>query len=157
MGGFVANYFRESTGKTLTFADSICILEPMTTNGTVKYTPAMVKQAFCPSECGCCGRSELKKTVPVRPVAGGDVVWMGTGCAARACGVGVPEFRRQVEALEKTERDAAARIQNAEQVRWEAWVMAKTGRRLVDAFDAIQALGGMASVRAQYREEVTRG
>lgn len=122
-----------------------------TTSGTAKYTPAMVKQALRPSECGCCGRSELKKTVPVRPVAGGDVVWMGTGCAARACGMGIPEFRRSVEQVEEAARKAQGAASTAKNAQWAAWLRERTGK---DVFEAIRELGGMATARALFRGEV---
>ena len=55
-------------------------------NDTVRYeVVALSRQAMLfgmLDRCQCCGREELKKTVPVRRRDGGDIVWMGTGCAA---------------------------------------------------------------------------
>lgn len=35
-------------------------------------------------ECDCCGKAGLKRTVALRPVEGGEVVFYGTTCAALA-------------------------------------------------------------------------
>lgn len=38
------------------------------------------------TECGCCGRQNLKRTVVLQPTDGGDAVFYGTTCAAIASG-----------------------------------------------------------------------
>jgi len=96
----------------------------------------------------------LKRTVPVRPAHGGEVVWMGTGCAAKACGVGVREYHAEVARLELSAREAESSVLRAEQARWEAWVLARVGKPLVDALDEIRALGGVTALRKAYRLEV---
>lgn len=122
-------------------------------NETVRYeVVALSRQAMLfgmLDRCQCCGREELKKTVPVRRRGGGDIVWMGTGCAAKACGMGLREYKAAVDAAEKVLRSEEQKAHDAELARWSAWLHAQTG--MTDIFLAIQKLGGYPVARAAYK------
>lgn len=126
----------------------------MNTTQTIKFRPAAtsaMERANVPSVCGCCGREELKKTVKVVSMDGSTVLWMGTGCAAKACGMGVKEFgkslKREQDAQDDSEiraRDAAAA---ARHLRWKAHLDAKCPQFAGDVFRQLEALGGMKIAR----------
>jgi hypothetical protein len=106
-----------------------------------------------PTECACCGREGLKRTVKlVSP--DGVTTWMGTTCAARAMGIDGPTFRNLakdadnvVATAEAAERKAR---QDAEHAAWKAWLDEHAGPG--DTADQIRTLGGFAAAMAQYRE-----
>lgn len=61
------------------------------------------------TECECCGRTGLKRTIVVRETTGHDsrVVYYGTECAARAAGRSAAGIRREALAADReTARDA---------------------------------------------------
>lgn len=66
----------------------------MTTTQSVRFRPVHLS-AFerfnVPSTCGCCGREGLKKTVKVSN--GAATMFMGTGCAAKACKLSTDGFK----------------------------------------------------------------
>ena len=76
-------------------------------NDVIKFRPAAtsaMERASVPSVCECCGREDLKKTVKV--TNGETTLWMGTGCAAKACSMGIREFGKALGA-EQTAQEAA--------------------------------------------------
>lgn len=121
-------------------------------NTATKFRPAAtsaMERANVPSVCGCCGREELKKTVKVTD--GVTTMWMGTGCAAKACGVGVREFSRDLktaqnaqDAAERAERD---REHAAHMARWSAHLNARCPAFAGDIFRQVQSLGGFKAAR----------
>ena len=97
-----------------------------------------------PDTCECCGREYLKKTVKVTD--GVAVMWMGVGCAAKACGVGIREARKAHKVLEDAradaERVARAEAHRASMARWTAHLNARCPEHAGDIFRQIEALGG---------------
>lgn len=84
----------------------------MNTTQTVRFHPAHLS-AFerfnMPTTCGCCGREGLKKTVKVTD--GTRVLFMGTGCAMKACRMGEKSFAKaQAEASAKRYNDNLDRL-----------------------------------------------
>lgn len=121
-------------------------------NDVIKFRPAAtsaMERANVPSVCECCGREDLKKTVKV--TNGETTLWMGTGCAAKACGMGIREFGKALgaeqtaqEAAEKAAEEKAWREHNA---RWQAHLDARCPALRGDRFRQIQALGGGKAAR----------
>jgi len=109
-------------------------MNPMTTTSRYKLvTVSRQTMLFGMADrCACCGREELKKTVPVAPVDGGDMRWFGVGCAAKACGAGLPEFRRQVRAAEVAQEAAEVverrKAHEVELARWMGFLASRHGR-----------------------------
>lgn len=96
-------------------------------NDVIKFRPAAtsaMERANVPSVCECCGREDLKKTVKV--TNGETTLWMGTGCAAKACGIGIKEFGKALKE-EQTRHDSAARA--AKIAEWDAFFAAKRARQ----------------------------
>jgi hypothetical protein len=121
-----------------------------------RFRPAAtsaMERANVPSVCGCCGREELVKTVKVIS-ADGTIVWMGTGCAAKACGMGVKDFgrgmKRAQDAQDSAEKAAADAAHRAEDARWQAHLDAKCPALRGKRFEQLQALGGYRAARADY-------
>ncbi len=121
------------------------------TTMTKSYTPAgmsSLDRVNTPTECGCCGRQGLKTTVKMAAPDGG-IVWMGTGCAAKAMGIDGPTFRdvaREADATIERARQAAA---NAETDRWFAFLDSQVPG--VAVIEQIAALGGIAAAREAYK------
>src|SRR5262245_15185847 len=122
---------------------------------TTTFRPAgmsFVDRMNVPTECGCCGRSGLKTTVKLAG-SDGSIVWMGTGCAAKAMSIGIAEFKalaRKADAeVETAESAARAAIQAAESTRWCSFLTANAGPGEIG--DQIARLGGFAAARALYR------
>ena len=117
-----------------------------------KFRPAAtsaMERANAPSVCECCGREDLKKTVKV--TNGATTMWMGTGCAAKACGVGIKDFGKALKA-EQDQHDAAER--KAEEIAWRArdavWqahLDARCPQLKGERFRQIEALGGIRTAR----------
>jgi len=100
-----------------------------------------------PTTCGCCGREGLKKTVKMG--ADGAVVWMGTGCAAKAAGVGISEFKVQLAAADDAVLVAERAAWKAGDDAWQGFLdLSAPG---LDRFDQIQKLGGMKAARAAFQ------
>ena len=105
--------------------------------------------------CDCCGRVDLKATVAFE-VEGGEVLYFGVVCAARATARNAAEIRRMAKLADdaaaaeaKAKRDAEAA---AEMDRWVAHLVAKTGgikdaMGKLDVFRMIRAAGGIAAAR----------
>ena len=135
-----------------------CTLTPMTTTSRYKLvTVSRQTMLFGMADrCACCGREELKKTVPVAPVDGGDMRWFGVGCAAKACGAGLPEFRRQVRAAEVAQEAAEVverrKAHEVELARWMGFLAQATGIH-GDIYAAINKLGGYDIARSTYRAQ----
>lgn len=117
------------------------------------YRPAgtsALERMNTPTECGCCGRSDLKTTVKME--ADGIIVWMGTGCAAKAMGVGIPEYRKAAktadEVADRAGRIAANARSQAEFARWDDFLTDAAGAGAVA--DKIARLGGFAAASALY-------
>ncbi len=122
---------------------------------TTTYRPAgmsFMDRMNVPTTCGCCDRQGLKTTVKLVGPAG-EIVWMGTGCAAKAMGVGVDVFRRAAReadtVLASAEAAAAKVVSDAECARWFAWLTFHAGPG--DVIVQIGRLGGYAAARAAYR------
>lgn len=104
--------------------------------------------------CGLCGRDDLKSTVVLAPQDGGDPVFYGSDCGARAAGWTVREIERAARNADaearRVEAEARAAAAAKDTARWEAWLYERTG--VTETFAAIEALGGFVAARAQYRE-----
>lgn len=116
---------------------------------TTTYRPAgtsALERMNTPTTCGCCGREDLKATVKLAG-SDGSIVWMGTGCAAKAMGVGIADFRTQAKAADKViaDAEAAARkaISDAADAAWGAFLDEHAGPG--DRFEQIQRLGGFGA------------
>jgi hypothetical protein len=114
-----------------------------------------------PTTCQCCGREDLLKTVKVASLDDGAVMWMGRGCAAKACGMGIKEFGKALkttQAAQDTREDQERREANAkEDARWQAFLDARCPEKRGDRFSQIQALGGYTVANTAYKAELTRG
>lgn len=53
------------------------------------------------TECGLCGRTNLKRTVVLQPHDGGDPVFYGTDCASRALGWSETEINKKAAAADR--------------------------------------------------------
>jgi hypothetical protein len=120
---------------------------------TKSYRPAGMSaqdRLNMPTECSCCGREGLKRTVKlVSP--DGFTVWMGTGCAAKAMGIDGPTFRDLAKAADAELEGARRAEQAAETARWFAFLDAHSDAASVS--EQITALGGLAAARAAYKQE----
>ncbi|NBW19777.1 MAG: hypothetical protein EBR82_68570 [Caulobacteraceae bacterium] len=105
--------------------------------------------------CDCCGRSDLKATVAFE-VEGGEVLYFGVVCAARATARNAAEIRRMAKLADDAaaaEAEAKRRAEaEAEMARWVAHLVAKTGgikdaMGKLDVFRMIRAAGGIAAAR----------
>ena len=115
-------------------------------------TSAM-ERANVPTTCGCCGREGLKKTVKMTD--GAACYWLGTGCAAKAMGVGIREYTAAAndvqDAADKAERESAELARRAEYAVFQAWLDGVTDPSLKgDRFRQLQAIGGMKVARERY-------
>lgn len=122
---------------------------------TTRYHPAATSaldRVDSPTTCQCCGREGLKKTVKMTD--GVAVVWMGTGCAAKAMGVGVSEYQRGAKAVQKVADDAERSEREAEHraddAAWQAHLDALVPSLHGDRFRQIQSLGGFRVARASF-------
>ncbi len=86
-------------------------------------------------------------------------MWMGTGCAAKACGVGIKEFRKALkveqDAHDTAEAAAKEAAHRAADDKWQAFLNARAGMILdwsgkPDRFRQIEALGGYPAAKAAY-------
>lgn len=104
-----------------------------------------------PDTCGCCGREGLKTTVKLADSAG-HITWMGTGCAAKAMGIGVDIFRKLAKAADTAaEADARReffRRQAEEDAAWQSFLDAAAGPG--DRMAQIKALGGISAARTAF-------
>ena len=124
---------------------------------TTQFRPAAttaLERASIPAECQCCGRSELKTTVKVVSLDGGTTLWMGTGCAAKACGVGVREFGKSLKAAQDAQYDVEWKARDAEAKRayahFQAFLDARCPQFAGDRLRQLEALGGMRAAREGY-------
>ena len=60
------------------------------------------------TQCGCCGKENLKKTIVLQNVESGDFVYYGSTCGARALGWEVKAFNAAASAADKNARLARA-------------------------------------------------
>ncbi len=102
------------------------------------------------STCDCCGKTNLKSTLALS-VDGGEAVYYGVVCAARAIGRSEKEVRSGARAADKAKAKAAAEAERkahyeafvAQRARWQAWLQANgTGR---DDYEREASLGGYAT------------
>lgn len=126
----------------------------MNATHTIKFRPAAtsaMERANVPNVCGCCGREELKKTVKVVSSDGATTLWMGTGCAAKACGIGVKEFgkslKREQDVQDTVDQKAADVERRAYMARWHAHLDAKCPQFKGEICLQLEALGGMKVAR----------
>ncbi len=103
------------------------------------------------STCECCGRADLKSTVAIS-IDGGDAVYFGVVCAARAIGRKSAEVKSATAAADraKTEAERLVRLERerAAQAPWFAF-LAANGRGS-DVFTRIKSLGGYATAKALF-------
>jgi hypothetical protein len=108
--------------------------------------------------CDCCGKTGLKSTVALS-IDGGDAVYFGVTCAARAIGSTVKVVRAETktadDAREAAEKQAREEQFRAEMAAWDAWLAANAPGGS-DRFTRIQALGGMTAARAAYKAALPR-
>lgn len=124
-------------------------------NETLRFRPAATNafdRTNNPTTCQCCGREDLKKTVKMTD--GNAIVWMGTGCAAKAMGVGIKVYTAEARAVQKTADDAEALAREAERkawdARWQAFLDARAPQLRGDRFLQIEALGGYSKANAEF-------
>lgn len=103
-------------------------------------------------ECECCGRKNLKSTVAIS-FDGGDAVYFGVVCAAKALKVDAKFVKSAAkgadDAKRKAEHDAKMAEENAKRDRWFAWLEQNgTGS---EPFARIQSLGGYPKANAAYK------
>jgi hypothetical protein len=112
--------------------------------------------------CDCCGKSNLKRTVALADAdAGGEVVFFGTTCAARAMKIPAADVRKGARAAQRT-KDRAAQMervnaQTREFAKWVAFLRTATGgAKRSDGTDdvstMIRQMGGFAKARAAFKE-----
>ncbi len=134
---------------------------------TARFRPAPMnafERLSSPTECQHCGRVELRRTVKVTD--GTAVLWLGTGCAAKAMGVGLTEYRREAKAVqdaaEAAEQDARAAADRVKHAEWVAFldrvsppvtIVTDYGSRQTGIFEQVKALGGMTAARAMFDAE----
>ena len=56
--------------------------------------------------CDCCGRQGLKMTIVLQPTEGGDMVFFGSQCGARALGWAVKDVTTTAKNADKERRNA---------------------------------------------------
>lgn len=103
--------------------------------------------------CDCCGKTGLKSTVALS-IDGGEPVYFGVTCAARALRVGVKEVKAATKAADDAKAAADKARRDAEHAaymtKWTAFLNAQVpGRNMIDQ---IATLGGMAKARAMFQE-----
>jgi hypothetical protein len=80
--------------------------------------------------CGCCGRTDLKKTVAIG-TGEGDVRYFGTDCASRYLGWATKDVEKGVRSAAKAAREQEARERNRryneERAAYDAWKIATFG------------------------------
>jgi hypothetical protein len=84
------------------------------------------------TECGLCGRTDLARTIALLATDGtGDVVHVGSDCAARALGWTVRDVERSARAAVRARAAEDARVRHAamaeESARFLEWVRARYG------------------------------
>lgn len=108
------------------------------------------------STCDCCGKTRLKSAVALS-LDGGEAVYYGVVCAARAIGRSEKEVRAGARAADKAKAKAKAEAEQkahhaafmAERDRWGAWLRANgTGR---DEHEQEKSLGGYAAAWRAFR------
>lgn len=58
------------------------------------------------TQCGCCGKENLKKTIVLQNVESGDFVYYGSTCGARALGWAVKAFNAAAKSADVAARNA---------------------------------------------------
>lgn len=99
--------------------------------------------------CDCCGRKDLKNTVALELVEGGDAVYFGVTCAAHALKIDAKTVRAGSRAADEraaVERRAAA---DRELASW--FTFLATNGKGNDNFTRIESLGGYTAARAAWR------
>lgn len=87
------------------------------------------------TECGCCGRSDLKKTIVLQDNDSREFVFFGSVCGAKAQGWTIKEFNAAANAAQK------AREQAARERRWQVDRMVQSHPDVVAAAAAIPMAG----------------
>lgn len=105
-------------------------------------------------QCDCCGKPNLKVYVVMEPAEGGEVLHLGTTCAAVMQGRPSIDIRREAREADAAIR-AAKRVEDAKRARvedaaWQAF-LDERAPGLPDRILQIDALGGYGAARAAYR------
>ena len=111
--------------------------------------------------CDCCGKADLKMTVAIMDDEGGEALYFGTSCAARALKIGIKEVKAGTAAADRAKAEAkraeVAAKHEAEMARWRAHLIAKTGG--INDWSGqpcigkmIEFLGGFKAARASFQE-----
>lgn len=102
--------------------------------------------------CDCCGRANLKSTVAIS-IDGGEAVYFGITCAARALRLGVREIKAGTKAADDAKHRAEMARRDAEHAafmaRWQGFLNARVPGRAI--IDQIAALGGPIAARAAFK------
>lgn len=102
------------------------------------------------TQCECCGRDDLKKTVALS-VDDSDPLYFGEVCAAHALSRSAKDIRamaRQADDAARREREAAAeRERSASFERGRAWLNERVPELRDDRFRQIERLGGWAEIQ----------
>jgi hypothetical protein len=78
----------------------------------------------------------------------GQILWMGTGCAAKSAGVGIKELKASAEAAQVAVETEENKRRNADLAKFAAWVAERgTG---ADYFNQLQSIGGYRAARDAY-------
>jgi hypothetical protein len=101
------------------------------------------------TQCECCGKDNLKHTVALS-IGGGDPVFFGVTCAARAIGRTPKEVRSEAKRAEKEiDRLVAlehSRIERGHFEEQREWLNERVPGLRDDRFRQIQALGGWSAL-----------
>lgn len=115
------------------------------------------------TDCMCCGRSDLKKTVILVPLDAdggddGEPVFFGVSCGAKAARWTVKEITQRITAAEKAAAAKRARAEEerrtAEHAAYCAWLTAKFGPKVRQPADLYRMSDvSPYAVLKQYRAE----
>lgn len=98
------------------------------------------------TDCGVCGRSELKGTIVLD--LDGDIIYAGSDCGSRLVGKPAREVRADAKAGDRAARDAADAVRRAEGAAvWEAYLVGFRAWMLTAHGLSIGTLGDIADMR----------
>lgn len=108
------------------------------------------------TDCECCGRTDLKRTVIMRVLdADGNQIdqrFFGTTCAARAAGRPVAAIKAEAADADQAAREAAEAARRARAAarddEWQAWLDANSNAG--DRIAQLEELGGFAAAHAAF-------
>ncbi|MFI5296645.1 MAG: hypothetical protein ACHREM_00990 [Polyangiales bacterium] len=101
--------------------------------------------------CECCGRVDLKSTVGLS-IDGGDPVYYGVTCAARALSCTARYVRSSTAAADRArEAEAARERRRAQEAATKPWFdFLRANGKGDDTFRQIESLGGYTAARALF-------